>query len=140
MVFAPGINSGGGGPGLRQRTEDSTAAFCQSLQELAVAEANVRSIDVNTSVDQAKQYGQELQTAWNNMVSARQNLAVDKFDELQNAYNELRSTIDGLSGEQSVAQALPTIRTALTTFEANLNEIRTTVCSITPTSTPASTP
>jgi hypothetical protein len=117
-------------------TASDTTAFCNSLQNLAAAEAQVRTINASTSVDQAQQYYQDLQDAWSATVEAKQNLNVSKYSDLQNSYNELKSSLDGISGSQSVAQALPSIQAALVTFNADLNEIRTTTCSFTPTSTP----
>ncbi len=123
-------------PACSSSTADNTTAFCNSLQNLAQAEAQVRSINANTSVDQAKQYYQNLQNAWSATVQAKQNLNVSKYNDLQNSYNTLKSSLDGLSGSQTVAQALPSIQSAVVTFDANLNAIRTTTCNFTPTSTP----
>jgi hypothetical protein len=123
-------------PACTSSTSDNTQAFCQSLQNLAAAERNVKSINANTSVDQAKQYYQDLQNAWTATVNAKQNLNVSKYNDLENSYNQLKSSLDSLSGSQSVSQALPSIQAAVTTFEANLNAIRTTTCNFTPTSTP----
>jgi hypothetical protein len=117
-------------------TASDTTAFCNSLQNLATAEVQVRSINASTSVDQAKQYYQNLQDAWSATVNAKQNLNVSKYSDLQNSYNELKSALGGISGSQTVAQALPSIQAALVTFDANLNAVRTTTCSFTPTATP----
>jgi hypothetical protein len=122
-------------PACSSSTEDNTQAFCQSLQELAAAEANVKSINANTSVDQARQYKEELQTAWNNTVNAKKDLSISKYNDLESSYNQLASSLNSISGSQTVAQALPSIQTAAATFDATLNEIRTTTCSFTPTST-----
>jgi hypothetical protein len=59
----------------------------------------------------------------------------DFRNDLQNSYNQLKSSIDSLSGSQTVAQALPSIQAAVQTFDANLNAIRTTTCNFTPTNT-----
>ncbi len=122
-------------PACSSSTSDNTAAFCSSLQNLAAAEAQVKSINASTTVDQAKQYNQNLQNAWNDAVNAKGNLTVSKFQDLQNAYNTLKSSLDSVSGSSTVAQALPTIQSALATFDSNLNQIRTTTCTFTPTAT-----
>jgi vacuolar-type H+-ATPase catalytic subunit A/Vma1 len=123
-------------PACSSSTEDNTQTFCDSLAALARAEANVRSINANTTVEQADQYRQELKNAWNDAVNAKKNLTVSKYNDLEASYRELESSLNSLEGSQTVAQALPSIQAAMATFDANLNEIRTTVCSYTPTSSP----
>jgi hypothetical protein len=123
-------------PACSSSTADNTQAFCNSLGNLAAAEANIRSINASTTVDQAKQYYSALQTAWNDVVNAKKDLTVSKYNDLQNAYNQLAASLSGLSGSSTVAQSLPTIQAAMSTFDANLNSIRTTVCNVTPKSSP----
>ncbi len=123
-------------PACSSSTADSTQAFCTSLQNLAGAALNVKSINASTSVDQAKQYQANLQSAWNDTVNAKKDLNVSKYNDLQSAYNQLTSSLGSISGSSTVAQALPSIQAALTSFNANLDAIRTTTCSFTPTKTP----
>jgi hypothetical protein len=123
-------------PACSSSTQDNTQVFCDSLAALAKAEANVRSINASTTVDQANQYRQDLKNAWNDTVNAKKNLTVSKYNDLEASYNELASSLNGLEGSQTVAEALPSIQSAMATFDANLNEIRTTTCSFTPTSSP----
>jgi hypothetical protein len=123
-------------PACTSSTSDNTQAFCQSLATLAVAEANLKSINATTSVDQARQYLQAFQSAWNDMVNAKQDMAVSKYSDLQNSYFQLTSSLNSMSGSQSVAQALPTIQAAVVSFDANLNAIRTTTCTYSPTKSP----
>ncbi len=122
-------------PACSSSTSDTTAAFCNSLASLAQAEAQVRSINATTTVDQAKQYQQNLQNAWNDVVNAKKDLTVSKYSDLQNSYNQLISSLSGISGSSTVAQALPSIQSAVATFDSNLNSIRQTTCSFTVTPT-----
>ena len=98
--------------------------------------ANVESIDANTSVDQVRQYEEELRTAWDNMINARADLEYARFQEFEAAYRELADSLGQISGDVTVAEALPSVQAATTTFEAELTEIRTTVCDFSPTATP----
>jgi cell division protein FtsX len=123
-------------PACTTSTTESTEAFCDSLQELAAAWANVESIDANTSVDQVRQYEEELRTAWDNMINARADLEYARFQEFEAAYRELADSLGQISGDVTVAEALPSVQAATTTFEAELTEIRTTVCDFSPTATP----
>ncbi len=122
-------------PACSSSTSDNTTAFCNSLQNLAVAYANVKNLNATTTVDQAKQSINQLQSAWDATVSAKGNLNASKFSDLQNSYNQLKSSLGGLSGSQTVAQAWPTVQAAFTSFQANLDAVRTTTCHFTPTAT-----
>ena len=122
-------------PACTTTTSESTQAFCDSLQELAAAWSNVESIDANTTVDQVREYEDELQSAWDNMLSARADLAYDRYQEFEAAYRELTDSLNQISGETTVAEAMPAIQSATTTFEAELTQIRTIVCNFSPTAT-----
>jgi hypothetical protein len=117
-------------------TADQEQVFCQSLQKLASSAAQVRAINITTGVDEAKSRAQDLRNAWSDVVNARKNLAVARFNDLQTAYDQVQFALNTLQGTQSVRESLPAISNAVTTFDSTLSEIRFTVCKITPTSAP----
>ena len=113
-----------------ESTGDAKTAFCDTLPPLNTAVHNVKSIDANTTVDQAKQYGKDLEEAWSNTKNAAANLREAQINDIEQAYNEMKSQIDGITGDDTLAGAQAQIQTSAQKFETSYNVITTTVCKV----------
>ena len=102
--------------------------FCTSLAGLVQAANNVKSITKETTVDQAKQYVNTYQAAWQNVVNANRTLKAAQFDELQNAYNTMNKSIASISGQTSIEAAVPQIQAAWTEFTVAANNVSGANC------------
>lgn len=113
--------------------KSSEEVLCDSLSELNVAVQNVNSITIGTSIDQAQEYQDQLQSAWEDTANAAKDVAYDRWDEVQAAYDDLISSLDNISGETTILQALPSIQAALNEFWASLDEMESVECNSTDT-------
>lgn len=111
--------------------KSSEEVLCDSLSELNVAVQNVNSITIGTSIDQAQEYQDQLQSAWEDTANAAEDVAYDKWDEVKAAYDDLISSLDSISGETTIQQALPSIQAALNEFRTSLEEMESVECNST---------
>jgi len=109
-------------------TTDAKKAFCDTLPPLKSAADNVKSISATTSVDQAKQYGNDLQKAWDNTKTSAAKLADVQVGDIQDAYDEMIREINSITDQASVAAAQAQIQASTAKFEASYSKTTTTVC------------
>ena len=102
--------------------------FCATLPPLNAAALKIKSINPNTSVEQAKEYGNELQAAWAGTKSAAADVHEAQVDALQEAYDEMIREINAITDEDTIAGAQAQIEASVQKFEAAHKAITTTVC------------
>jgi hypothetical protein len=102
--------------------------FCGTLPQLNASALKVKAINPNTSIEQAKEYGNELQAAWADTKSAAADVHEAQVDALQEAYDEMIREINAISDEEAIAGAQAQIEASVQKFEAAHQAITTTVC------------
>lgn len=105
--------------------------FCDSLPALHEAFENVKSITIETDAEQAEKYKNDLKSAWDDTATAAKELASEKWDDVAAAYDELRSSLNSISDANSIEEALPDIKAAITEFGTTLGEMESVNCNTT---------
>lgn len=109
-------------------TGEAKTAFCNTLPPLNTAVQNVKSINPNTTVDQAKQYGKDLDKAWKDTKDAAANLQEAQINDLQSAYDSMSKQINNISDDATLHGANEAIQASVQQFETAYKVITTTVC------------
>lgn len=111
-------------PSIDQAKSD----FCDDLGTFAQSVGEYRSLGPNSSVDDFQDAQKDVEKAWNDLQSAAQTLGSVQTDSLQDAYSDLQKDVSNISGDTSIADALPQVhQDALATLQ-EANQILTTTC------------
>lgn len=101
-----------GGP----QTPAATASFCQSLTQLNTAIGTASSVNASTTVNQAKEAANNVQKAWDDTKKAAANLQSARVNDLQQAYDNFRKTVDSVPGSATLGDSATQVASAASTF------------------------
>ena len=101
-----------GGP----QTPSATAAFCQSLTQLNTAIGTASNVNPTTTVNQAKDAANSVQKAWDDTKKAAANLQSARVNDMQQAYDSFKKTVDSIPGSATLGDAASQVSSAATTF------------------------
>ena len=107
---------------------DAKATFCQSLVDVKQSEAAIADLNADSTVDDAKSAVADLGSAVTAAKSAADAVGQAEADTLQSAYNDLKSSLDSISGSDTLADAAPDVVKAAATFQAQLQALRSKNC------------
>jgi hypothetical protein len=115
--------------GCQPSIDTAKSDFCDDLGTFALAVGAYRSLGPTSSVDDFQSAQEDVDTAWNDVQSSAQTLQNVQIDSLQSAYSDLQKDVSNISGDTSIADAVPQIRQdALATLGESV-KILTTTCS-----------
>ena len=107
---------------------DAKTQFCDSLATLQTAVDDANALGPMSTVDDAKAAGDNLEAAWADVQSSSETLAEVQLDATKAAYDEMLSSIRGITDDTTLAAAVTGIQTSAETFRTAAAEINTTVC------------
>ncbi len=97
---------------------DAEAALCSDLATLQAADATFDSLSSASSIDDVKAANEAYADALDDVVDSANDLASIRSQPIEDAYDDLDSAIDDLSGSDSIADALTAIEVELAAVDA----------------------
>lgn len=108
--------------------DEAKTQFCNDMKELGVAIQNAKALDANSTVDQTKEAQKQIEQAWDKVTKSAAQLKEVQLDATEDAYKEVKKTIDGISDDATLKQASATVKTSVAAFDVAYTAINTTVC------------
>ena len=95
--------------------EDNVANYCSDLAELdaSVDTLNAVALDPNATVDEIESASDAVDSDIASAQSSAQDVGQDRYDDLESAYRDLDSAINGLSGDETRDEAIAEIQPEL---------------------------
>ena len=90
-------------------TQEAEKNLCQSLNEFESALIALGDISLDSTVDEIQKNWEDVESAWNNVVSDAEAVATAKSDDLEKAYDDLKKAIDDIPGDATITEALQSI-------------------------------
>jgi branched-chain amino acid transport system substrate-binding protein len=106
-------------------TADAQAAFCQDLDALETAVADLSGLSGESTVDDISAARDDVTDAMDDVRSSAEDVADAKIDTLETAYDDLSSAVDDLDGDATASDALATLEPQLTAVDAAWDEAYT---------------
>jgi len=105
-------------------TEQLQAQYQEDLQALRDSVTKFQNADTYASVDSIKTAFAQVQSNYEAAVSSGKKVKDAKISELSTAYNNLKDSINSISGgDQSLQQKVADVKAALNTFVEELKQI-----------------
>lgn len=97
--------------------EEATDAFCTNLQAFGDALANLEEINATSTVGELKNATESVEDAWNATTKSARDLNEVKLDTVDEAWKNLRRTINQVSADDTLAAAVANV-------SADIQEVR----------------
>lgn len=118
--------------------EEAKTELCASLAELQTQVARLGTLTPQSTVDDVKAIGADIQTAYDDVQSKAEQVAEVNVNELQQAYQDLDAAIEGIPGDATVPEALAVIETQWTAVNTAWQDVIADAnCGEQPAETPA---
>lgn len=106
----------------------ATEDYCEAVADVADQAEGVRQLDAESTVDDAQTAVGDLESAISAAEDAAEDLGQTEVDALQQAYSDFQSSIDDISGSDTIAEALPQVEEAREAFLTQWDQVRSTNC------------
>ena len=95
--------------------EDNVANYCSDLAELdaSVDTLNAVALDPSATVDELEDATNDVESDIASAQSSAQDVGQDRYDDLESAYRDLDSALNGLSGDETRDEAIAEIQPEL---------------------------
>jgi hypothetical protein len=107
---------------------EAKADFCESVADVAQDRAALADLNATSTVDEAQAAVANLEDALAAAKSAAEEVGEAESDALQSAYDDLKSSIEGIDDSDTLAAAAPDVVAARDTFAAQWDAITATNC------------
>lgn len=97
-----------GGPSV----EDTEAALCDNLNELATALQGLGQLSADSTVDDLESARADVASAYEAVQSSAADVQAARLDGLETAYANYESTVDSISGRDTLGEAAVTVANA----------------------------
>ncbi len=116
--------------GCQPTVGDAKAEFCKSLKAVGTAVDGVKALTPTSTVEEVQTATKALEDSWTAMKKSAETLKEVQLQETEAAYNEMVSSVKGISDQASVAMAVNGAQAAAAKFEVAYKAINTTVCGV----------
>jgi hypothetical protein len=114
----------GRGPAISR----AEANYCDDLAAYGQAAVSLRSIDQNSTVEQAQDALKAVQASWQDLRQSGQALREARLDVVESSFNELEKTITSISDNATLAEANAEIYRAALEAAAQTLEAQRLTC------------
>lgn len=106
----------------------NTQALCDSLRDMKTDAQKLASMDRSTStLDDIKAARSDVSDAFQDVKEDAKGIGEAKADEISQAYDDLKSTVDGLAGDTTAGEAIQQVKPQV---DKLLSAIRTSETSV----------
>jgi len=105
--------------------------FCEKLNKVNSAAEQLKSVDANTSIEDARKAKEDLTKAWKELSDAKEQLEGVQMDASEEAYNLMVKDVENsVTGGMTLSDASQTIVSSAEKLSAELKVINTTICGV----------
>lgn len=108
--------------------EEATDAFCTNLQAFGDALANLEEISTTSTVGELKDATEAVEDAWNATARSARELNELKLDTIDEAWKNVRRTINQVSADDTLAAAVANVGAGLEEVRAAYEQIGDVAC------------
>lgn len=130
IVFAVGAVALLIGMGRQPSVSEATADFCTDLNDYTRALLDLRAIDENSTVDDLRAAGAEVEDSLQAVQSSAATLQDARLEAVVASQQALQDTITAMPGDMTLAQAGAELRLATLNALADATDVMTTDCQI----------
>jgi len=102
-------------------TEDAVGTYCDDLGTLQTSLQEVGTLSATSSVDDVNAVADDIQSAYDDVVSSADGVDDAVVSEIQAAQDTFADSVNGISGDASVADALSQLQAAEETYNASVD-------------------
>jgi inorganic triphosphatase YgiF len=103
--------------GFGESSEEAKADYCNSLSDLSSTVMSYEGLDPRTATnDELDQAADDIEDAWNEVVSDAEDWANAYDNELAQAHDDLYWAIQAIPGDYTIAQSLAAVEEELSAF------------------------
>lgn len=99
-------------------TEDAVGEYCDDLGTLQTALQSVSTLSASSSVDDVNAVGDSIKDAYNDVVSSADGVDDAVTSEIEDAQKAFSDSVNAISGDASVSDALADLQAAEQTYVA----------------------
>lgn len=109
--------------GEEQTSEEARQQLVTDLDAFKATITNMEGVSATTTVDELKAKRDEAQAAWDKVVESAANVKEAEIGQVQTAWDDLAASIDDLSGDTTLAQALPALAGEISALKAAYDDL-----------------
>ena len=102
-------------------TEDAVDTYCDDLGTLKTSLQEVGTLSATSSVDDVNGVADDIKSAYDDVVSSASGVDDAVVSEIQAAQQTFQDSVNAISGDASVSDALAQLQAAEQTYEASVN-------------------
>ncbi|TVP64556.1 MAG: hypothetical protein EA342_16045 [Leptolyngbya sp. LCM1.Bin17] len=101
-----------------QSAQEAEAELCANLDRLETSLMALSQIDANSQVSELRTARENVASAYQDVRSSAEDVQVARTEELEAAYNDLDTTVDNISGRETVGEAANAVAAGLSNIRA----------------------
>lgn len=101
-------------------TEDAVDKYCDDLSDLKSAVQDAGSLTASSSVDDVNDASEKITKAYDAVISSASGVTDAVTSDIEDAQQTYVDTVNGLSGDSSVSDALSDLQTAQATYASSV--------------------
>ena len=115
----------------QQSVDQAKEEFCTKLNTVVDKAEQLKNVDANTSVEDAKKAKAELEQAWQDFNKSAEQLKNVQADASEDAYNDMTKQLESaISGDSTLGDSAQQIAAGAKQLLTELKAINTTVCGV----------
>jgi uncharacterized protein YcfL len=100
----------------KQSPAEAKQQLCSSVNAFAASVTSLQGLSLSSSQDQLKSAVDNIQKAWNNVVTDAKNVKTVNTDNIKKTYDDLKTAVDNRPTNEPVQQVLAGLATKFTAF------------------------
>ncbi len=104
--------------GGQPSVEDAEAALCGAIDDFGGALVAYSQLDAQSTVDDLQTAREDVVSSYEAMQTAASTVEAARVADIETAYSDLESTVDGISGRDTLGEAAVEIGAGLATVQA----------------------
>lgn len=110
-----------------ESTAEAQQGLCTALGEFDVAVANLRDLNVNSTVEQWQESRDAVREEWDDVREQATDVQEARYDEVESAYDDLESALDDVPDDATVGEAMqqvaPQLAAVQTSWESYYSQL-----------------
>jgi hypothetical protein len=98
--------------------EEATSALCSDLDDLQTALAAYADLTVDSTIEEVEDAQEQVADAYNAVIDSSADVAEARVEDLEASFGELAASVDDVSGEDTVGEAITSIASQALAVEA----------------------
>lgn len=111
------------GCGNEETTEEAKAQLVTDLEAFQTTVTTLQGLSATSTVDEWQSAKDDAASAWTKVVESAADVKEAEVGQVETAWGDLEQSINDLSGDATIQEALPTLTEELTTLKAAYEDL-----------------